>query len=110
MIRRDCFRQREIKQKCICETERSSEEKRNVNAPLAQDAANGWSKNEPETKRRADQSHAFRAILFRGDVGNVCLRGRDVAAGNAVEYAPDKEHQKRLRQSEDEEPDARADD
>jgi len=110
MIGRDCFRQCEIEQHCIRETERGSEEERNVNAPLAQDAADGWSKNKSQPKRRADQPHAFGAILFGGDVGDVRLRCRDVAASDAVEYAPDEKHQKRFCQPEYEKADARADD
>ena len=110
MIRRDCFRQSEIEQHRIRETQRRREDKRHVNSPTAQDAADRWSKNKAETKRRADQAHSFRAILFGRDVGDVGLRSRDVAAGDAVENAADEEHHERLREPEYEKADARADD
>ncbi len=52
-------------------------------------------KMKPEAERRADHAHAARAILRRGDVGNVGLRGRDVGAGNAADDARDEEQRQR---------------
>src|ERR1051325_10307117 len=92
MIGRHRFREGEVKQQCSREAERRGKEERHVNAPLAENPADRWSKNESQPKRGADQSHAFRAVLFGGDVGDVGLRGRDVSASDAVEYAADKEH------------------
>src|ERR1043165_8707449 len=86
-------REGEVKQQCIREAERRGKEERHVNAPLAENPADRWSKNESQPKRGADQSHAFRAVLFGGDVGDVGLRGGDVSARDAVEYASGKEHE-----------------
>ncbi len=110
MIRRYRFRQSEEKQQSVCETERGGEEKRNVNAPATQDAANRWSKNKSQPKRGADQSHAFGAIFFSRDVGDVGLRRGDVSARDAVENSSDKEHEDRRRKAEHEKADAGADD
>src|ERR1044072_1004292 len=110
MIRRDGFRKREIEQHCVREAEHCGEDKRHLNAPAAQDAADRWSKNKSETKRSADQSHSFSAVLFGGDVGDVRLRGRDVAARDAVENAADKKHDDGFGESEYEKADAGADD
>ena len=79
-----------------------------MNAPLAENPTDCRSKNKSETERGADQSHAFRAVLFRSDVGNVRLRGRDVAAGDAVENATGEEHPERGGESEHEKTDAEA--
>ena len=46
-----------------------------MNAPTAENTADRWSKDEAETKRGADQSHAFGAIFIGRDVGDVGLRG-----------------------------------
>src|SRR5689334_560308 len=92
MIARDGFRQSEIQQYRVKETERGREEERHLNSPPAENAADRWSKNKPETKRRADQAHSFRTVFARSDVGDVGLRGRDVAASDAVENATGEEH------------------
>src|ERR1700754_3383523 len=110
MIASDRLGQTEIEQHRVGKAKRRRKEKRNVNSPTAQDAADRWSKNETETKRRADQAHAFRAILAGGDVGDVGWRGRDVAAGDAVENASGKKHPDRIREAEAEKTDAGADD
>src|SRR5687768_6832569 len=85
MIRFDGFGQPEVEEDRVCKAQRGRKHKRHVNAPTAQDTADCWSKDEPDAKRGADQSHAAGAVLFRRDVGDVRLRGRDVSAGNAVE-------------------------
>src|SRR5215211_5725509 len=110
MIGRDGLGQREIEEYCIREAENCGKDKRHVNAPAAQDAADRWSKNEPETKGGADHSHSFGAILFGGDVGDVGLSGGDVAAGDAVEYTANEKHKEGFREPEYEKADAGADD
>src|SRR6185369_10443223 len=95
MIGRDGLRQPEIKEYRICKAHRSREEKWHVNAPAAQNAADGWSEDKPEAKRSADQTHALGAIFPGGDVGDIGLCCRDVSAGDAVENATDKEQQER---------------
>src|SRR5262249_9197053 len=106
MIGGDGFGQSEIKEHCLGETETRRKEERNVNAPLAQDAADCWSKNKAESKRGANQAHAFRAIFSGSDVGDVGLRRRDVAAGDAVENSAGEEHPERCCESEQEKGDA----
>src|SRR5690242_15002487 len=110
MIARDGFGQSEIKQYRVEETERGRKEERHLNSPTAENAADCWSKNKPETKRRTDQAHAFRAVFLGGDVGDVGLRSRDVAAGDAVENATGEKHPECRGESEYEETDAGADD
>src|SRR5690348_1662468 len=100
MIARDGFGQSEIKQYRVEKTKRGRKEERHLNSPTAENAADCWSKDKPETKRRADQAHAFRAVFLRGDVGDVSLRGRDVAAGYAVENAAGEEQPERRGESE----------
>ncbi len=75
MILRHSFRQREIEQHRIGEAKSSGEEKRHVNTPAAQYSSNSWSKNESQTKRRADQPHTLGPFFFGGDVCNIGLRG-----------------------------------
>src|SRR5215216_2988198 len=110
MIGRHCLRQREVEEHCVSETECCRKDKRHLNAPTAQDAADRWSKDKSETKRGADQPHSFGAVLFGGDVGDVGLRGGDVSAGDAVEDATDKKHKDAFGESEYEKADAGADD
>src|SRR5689334_22575491 len=110
MIGGDRFGQSEVKQQRVGKTESGREEERDVNAPLAQYAANRWSKNKPESKRGADHAHALRAIFGGGDVGDVGLCGRDVAAGDAVENSAGEKHPERRCESEQEKTDAGADD
>ena len=59
------------------------------------DATDRRPKNEAQAKRRADQSHAPRAVLFRRHVRDVSLGRRNVAAGNAVDDSPDEQHPQR---------------
>src|SRR6185503_20729268 len=92
MIRSNSFRKGEEEKRRIGEAERCGKEERHMNAPMTQDAANRWSKNESETKRSPDQPHAFRAILFGSDISNVSLCCRNVSACDAVEDATDEEH------------------
>src|SRR5689334_13688885 len=110
MIARDGFRQPEVKQDRVQKTERSREEERHLNSPTTENPTDRWSKNKPEAKRGADQAHSLRAIFRRRDVGDVRLRGRDIAAGNAVENAADKKHPERGGESEHEKTDAGAED
>src|ERR1700682_5053889 len=100
MIRGHSFRQSEVKQNRIRESESAGEKKRNVDAPAAQNAANRRTKNKTQTESRAYQSHALRAIFFGRDIGDVGLRRRDVAAGNPVDDAAEKKHPQRRRESE----------
>src|SRR5215213_1195245 len=100
MIRRDCFGQCEIQQHCVREAQCRGKEKRYLNPPATEDAADCWSQNESETKRCTDQTHSLRAVLFGSDVGDVSLGGRDVSPRDAVEDAADKQHRKRCCESE----------
>ena len=99
MIRRDRFGQSEIKQNRVRERERAGKQKRNIDAPAAQHATDRWTKNETQSKSRANQSHPLRAIFFRRHVRDVSLRGRDVATGNPIDDPAEKEHPKRRRES-----------
>ena len=99
MIGRHGFRQREIKQDRISESQATREQKRHVVSPTAQDAANRGPKYKTQAERRAVQSHSLRAIFFGGDIGDVGLRGRDVAAGNSIDDAAEKKHPQRRRES-----------
>ena len=64
--------------------------------------------HEADAERHADHAERLRAILRRGVVGDVGLRGRQVAGGEAVEDAADEHHPQRRRVAEHEEADARA--
>src|SRR5205814_1341478 len=75
MIGRDRFRQRKIKQNRISEGEPAGKQKRHVDSPAAEDAADRRTEHESQSERRANQSHPFRAIFFRGDISDVSLRG-----------------------------------
>ena len=103
MIGRHGFRQREIKQDRISESQATREQKRHVVSPTAQDAANRGPKYKTQAERRADQSHSFGAIFFGGDIGDVGLRGRDVAAGNSINDAAEKKHPQRGGKSQNQE-------
>src|SRR5262249_55413955 len=110
MICGDSLRQREKEQYRIRKAERCRKEERNMNAPMTQYPTDCWSKNKAEPKCSVDQSHAFRAVLFRCDVGNVSLRCRDVSASDAVENATDKEHPDCCGKSKDQKTDSSAND
>src|SRR5512145_829984 len=99
MISGDGFRQPEIQEQRICEAKGCGKEKGNMNAPLAQDSADGWSKNEPEAECGADHSHSPGAVFLSCYVSDVGLSSRDVATGNAVENSSHKEHEDRCSES-----------
>src|SRR2546423_2600083 len=110
MIRSDCFGQSEIEQQRVSEAETRRKQKRNLNSPATENAANCWSKNETEAKRSADQAHSLRAIFLGRDVGDVSLRGRDVATCYAIENSAGEEHPERCCESQYQKSDAGADD
>src|SRR5687767_15078565 len=110
MIRRYGFRQREIKQGRVCETQTSSKKKRYVNTPAAQYAAKCRAKDEPETESCAEQSHSLGPILLGRDVGDVSLRSGDVAAGNAVENSAHEKHPESPGKAKNQKADSGADD
>ena len=99
MIRGDSFRQREVKQNGICECESAGEKKGNIDAPAAQDATDRRPKNKTQAKSRADQAHSLGAIFFGGDIRDVSLRRRDVAAGNSIDDPAEKQHPQRRGES-----------
>jgi hypothetical protein len=61
-----------------------------VNAVAAQNSADRRTEDKPETEHRAEKSHALGARFLRGDVGDIGLRGRNVAARDAGDYSPAK--------------------
>ena len=75
MITRNRLRQGKVKENRVCESESAGEKKRHINSPAAENAADRRAKHKAKSKGRANQTHAFRAILFRGYVGDVGLRG-----------------------------------
>ena len=117
MVGRYGLRQHEVEQRRVCESERAREDEghadaRNVVAaqidvPAAQHAADGRAEDEAEAEGRADQTHPLRSVLFGRHVGDVGLRGRDVAARDAVNDSAREEHPELRRKSQDEEPCAR---
>jgi hypothetical protein len=109
MIRCDCFRQREIKQQCVCKTKTSSKQKRNCHAPTTQNAANSRAKNKAETKGSAQQSHSFRAIFPGRNVRHIGLGRRYVSTGDAIKNAAEKKHPKCCGKTKDQEADSGSD-
>ena len=108
MIRRDCFRQREVKQHGVRQGEAAGKKKRHVDSPATQDPTNRRTEDKAESKRRTNQSHALRAIFFAGDIRDVSLCSRDVTAGNSVDDSADEEHQECGRKSQDQKSQCRA--
>src|SRR5947208_3959581 len=101
MTGRDCLRQGEVEQNYVSQREAAGKQKRNVGAPATQYPADGGTKNEAQSKRCADQSHSLGAIFFGGDVGDVGLRGRDIAARNSIDDATHKQHRQGSGKTED---------
>jgi hypothetical protein len=58
-----------------------------LEADAAEQSADGGTEDEAEAERGADEAEVLGAVLRGGAVGNVGLRGGDVAAGEAVEEA-----------------------
>ncbi len=54
MIARDCLRKREVEQDYIGEREAARKQKRDVDAPAAQNPTNGRPKNKAQSKSCAD--------------------------------------------------------
>src|SRR5258707_7992091 len=110
MIRGDSLRQREVKQNRIRKRESTGKKKRDINSPAAQDAPDRRPKNKTQAKGRADQAHSFGAIFFGGDIRDVSLRRRDVAAGNSVDDPAEKKHPQRGGESQNHKSNTRAQD
>ena len=64
-----------------------------MNPPAAKDASNSGTKDKAETESRSYQAHPLGSILLSRDIGNVCLRRRDIAARNSIEDTAHKQHQ-----------------
>ena len=58
---------------------------------MQRDAAERGTKNESQSEGHADESHPFRPVFRRGDVGDVGLGDGDVAAADAGENAGDEQ-------------------
>jgi hypothetical protein len=50
---------------------------------VAEDAAQGWTDDEAESKRRADKTELLGAFFRGSDVCDVCERGGDVGRGDS---------------------------
>ena len=85
-------------------------ERRGEAVVFTEDAADRWPDHESQPERRADEAHVARAIFFRGHVRDARHRGGNIAAARAVDDASEDEHPDRIRCTEDDEADRRADD
>src|SRR5688572_12103223 len=92
MLRSYGFRQSEIEQNCIREGQRGRKKKRHVNSPAAENAADRRSKDKPESKGSAEQSHSFGAVFFSCDIGDVRLRSGDIPTRDAIQNPSQKKH------------------
>ena len=101
----ETFRQDEVEEHHVHGGERGGEIKRRAVGNAAHDSTDHRTKGETEAEGGADQAHRTRAIFRRADVGDVSLRGGDVAAGRAVDDARNKEERKRRGPAHDEETD-----
>ncbi len=96
------FREDEIKEHDIHRREPGRKIERRAVGDVAHDPADHRAKGEPKAKSRADDPHRTRTIFRGADIGDVRLRGRDVATGNAVDDARDKEERERIGPAHDE--------
>src|SRR5262249_33286326 len=102
------FRQGEEKQNRVCQRETAGKKERYIDAPAAENAANSRTKNKAQSESSANQSHSFRPIFFGRDIGDVRLRGRNIAAGNSIDDSADKKHPQGCRESQDQKSQRRA--
>src|SRR6267142_4201716 len=77
MIARDRLWKGEVEQYHIRECQAAGKQKRNVDAPTAQNPTNSRTKNKPQSKGCADQSHPLGAIFLCRDICDVGLSSRN---------------------------------
>ena len=94
------FGQEEPRRHEVREAERRREPHRRLGRDAAQQAADRRAEDESQPERRAHQAHAAGAVLRRGDVGDVGLRGGNVRAGNAADDARDEQQHQRAGERE----------
>src|SRR6266487_903985 len=109
MIGRNCFRQSEIKEDRVRERQASCKQEWNIDSPTTQDSANCRTEDKSQTESGANQAHSFRAIFLRRDIGDIGLRGRDIAAGDSVYDSSQKQHPEGSGEAENQKANTRAD-
>ena len=62
-----------------------------MDAVFTQNARQSRSQNKSEAKGCSKKTHSLRTVLFACHVGNICLRCRDVAAGDAADDTAEKD-------------------
>ncbi len=86
------FGQEEKDREQVQQGQSRRDKSRDTVAGTAQQAADSRSDDEAQTKSRTDQSQALRPVAFISDIGNISLGHGDIASGQTIQEAAEKEN------------------